>query len=138
MKVTLTGQAADNSLLISMLDYFGKKFTPSNYNPKTIATNFIHDNKDVDEGEVLFGLPLIWSDDLAIFDDKNTLDSAQFYPFITQFIEELKGWAAVQYVKNKRGFERMDIPPIEAYQYVGHNKLDIKESLKSAALSYEK
>ncbi|MDB5231664.1 MAG: hypothetical protein JWN76_2469 [Chitinophagaceae bacterium] len=35
------------------------------------------------------------------------------------------------------GFERQASPPLEAYQYIGHNKLQIKEGVRSYSLLFE-
>lgn len=137
MKVELINVTIRTELLDNALSHFSTVATHHDFDPKNTADIFLNHNPDIDEGEILFEFPVIWKDNIVVDGDKLTEKNEYIYSKLGMFIEELKDFATRQYVKKNKGFKKMDTPPKKAYEYVGHNKLDIKPSKISSALLYE-
>ncbi len=125
-----------NILFNTILQFFNSSYNFNTFSPLVLAKQFFEENDNIDEEQILHGIPSIWEDDLKIVSSKDPINEIYLRSDFISFVQALKGIAASMYVKNGKGFKRMSIPPKEAYNYVGHNELDITESKVAAALLY--
>ncbi|MBK8698177.1 MAG: hypothetical protein IPN29_00820 [Saprospiraceae bacterium] len=137
MNIKLENSSIYSTLLDTALAYFSTHYVTEEFNANKHAQNFLDINNDKDEGEIIFGFPIIRKEDIILEENKSTEKVEDIYPKLDSFIQELKQFAAIKYAKNGKGFTRMDAPPKEAFEYVGHNKLNIKTSNIASALLYE-
>lgn len=141
MAIVLKNNPLDSKLLISALKYFEENTNKVKFEPKVLATDFyrVIKNKEgeIEKSEIIFGFPLIWRDDVLVNERELTEQNEYIYSTLNIFLQEIKQLAIIDYVKSGGGFTRMAVPPKEAYEYKGHNKLDIKPSKIASALLYE-
>jgi hypothetical protein len=143
MAITINPELIHSALVSSALAFINPKINVAHFDPKAEAEVFYEavekDSKNgvVDNGEIIFGFPLIWKDDVFFNNQPLTENNGYVYDNLNAFFKALKQKATVHYVENGEGFTRQAAPPKEAYEYKGHNKLDIKPSNIASALLYE-
>lgn len=143
MAISIKPDLIHSQLVSNALSYLNSKISSSQFDPRKEAEAFyqaVKNNSEkgvVDNGEIIFGFPLIWKDDVFFNDQPITESTEQVFAKLVAFFKELKQKATGHYVENGEGFTRQAVPPKEAYEYKQHNKLDILTSNISSALLYE-
>lgn len=142
MPVTLKNISTDSGLINSALRYFDSVINSEKYDARKCAEEFYYltqndPNGAVRNGAIIFGIPLIWKEDVLFNNEELTEKDEYIYETLNNFFQELKQVASKNYVENGEGFVRLAVPPKEAYEYKGHNKLDIKNSTIASALLYK-
>jgi hypothetical protein len=111
----------------------GLKFRDTENLGEHAFTEIFSSNEDYQSAlnETFRQLTNISLSDIEVSDKEKPL----YYYFYVRFLNTLFDYIK----KDKLSSEvvRMSSPPLEAYNYVGHNKLDVKESSQSYALTFE-
>ncbi len=103
--------------------------------PETNKKYGLKEGAEFENGEIVFGFPLIWKEDVAV-EGKIRAPHEKVFKLVDNFFQALKKIASENYIKNGEGFVRpIGIP--KGGCPPGHNKLDIKPSKIMSALLYE-
>lgn len=140
MKVKFADGAKSNTLANYVLDFFNKD-NSEELNPFEAAKEFIALYKnEINEDTLEEDLEPITLSNLQIGDateDQLTDEQYKVYNKLNLLLHYIEGIVIDKYEEEYKGLTRMKVPPLDVYNYIGHNKLDIKESAKGYALLYE-
>jgi len=130
---------ANTKLADKALFYFNSNYTPDKFEPFEMAKSFVQqeDVKPTNEGDYNLGLPVVLIEDLYINKQLVSDTTYSIYNDFSGFINYIKRIVLDNYTSAYKGLERIDIPPMEAYDKIGHNKLGVVESAQSHAALYD-
>ncbi|MCC7436387.1 hypothetical protein IT402_00715 [Candidatus Nomurabacteria bacterium] len=140
MKIQLKPGYVNEGIIEHILKFFHNIFNTDGSlkkgTPRALASAFFNTIKNdrknkqckkyckddvITNGTLIFGIPLIWEDDVIIDGRVCNDENNPLYIALNEFFQEIKLLASDAYVEAGEGFIRMAVPPPEVYVYEDHS-----------------
>lgn len=145
MKITLLDPSKGTPIFNAMSDLFCEQYKPDTFSEemrliqiaeavRPMSLEFMKRNSDIDESKIVFNSLRILNEEILVDGKPMTQKLIKVFG---SYIGEIHGLAVIKYIENGGGYKRMGIPPLSAFDYISHNKMNITDSGLTAAILHD-